>query len=736
MRIRRRLLAALLALGAVATGSLRAQDGATDADDGVPSIVDIEERKAADPAEMSVEELWQQGLYYIRTANADAARSHIEAILNRDVDPKTAYALSLRPPEAMTQLTRGSHLPGLDEPIAKLRKLIEKGYRARRADAERIKNAINMLDGGLESYNLGRSRLIESGEYAVPYMIQKLLAADVSDKMRARIVNVLPAIGKDAVRPLSAALQTEDEGLQEVLANALGRIQYPHAAPRLAELMNREGVLDKAAQTARNALLACAGKSALGKSTAELYYRYAEKYYDRAESLRPDSRSATGNVWRWREGLGLVHIAVPRAIFCDIYAKRMARLALEHDETFYAAVPLWLSAAFNAEANLPPGEVNPLQRAGQPPARFYALASSPEYLQQVVQRALEDHNTPVALSTLKALVRIIGADSIVDARPIVAALTYPDREVRFFAAVSLAEANPEHRFDGAQMVLPILAGALRQPGKQIVLLICADLEQRNLLKGHLRQKGYKVIEAAEADKAMAAAQEYGGADAAVIGARPSAEQVVKLLRSDARYVRLPMVVAHDVPSARKLAEDDPTVSVVPDEPEPDRLTTSIAQTIRASVGRPLSPDEAARWAVAAAEAIERLGRRGSGVYDLSLILPALRQALGGGPAEVRQAAARALGAIDAAPAQQAVARTGNDTDAPDPVRLSAYRALSESLRMYGNALTEGLIDGVRSVAQNADESQPMRQAAAEAFGAMGLESEDIVPFIRATHATD
>ena len=58
---------------------------------------------------------------------------------------------------------------------------------------------------------------------------------------------------------------------------------------------------------------------------AQLCYDLAEKYYYGAESLQPDIRYETANVWYWQEGFGLTYKSVPRRIFSDIYAMRTAR---------------------------------------------------------------------------------------------------------------------------------------------------------------------------------------------------------------------------------------------------------------------------------------------------------------------------------------------------------------------------------------------------------------------------
>ena len=114
----------------------------------------------------------------------------------------------------------------------------------------------------------------------------------------------------------------------------------------------------------------------LQRPLAQLYYELALRFYYRAESLVPDVRSSTANVWFWDEELGgLIYKAVPRQIFCDLYAMRMARLALEHDPKFYPAVSLWLAANLKRQVDAG-GRVDPTRTPNEPSATFYVLAAA------------------------------------------------------------------------------------------------------------------------------------------------------------------------------------------------------------------------------------------------------------------------------------------------------------------------------------------------------------------------
>jgi hypothetical protein len=678
----------------------------------------------------SLADNWDNLLYYIKLARPDLAKSYAQAILDAKALAKDVYMVSVKTPDSQITLGKGARLEGMKEPIASLLKVIEDGYQAQRGDPEEIKRSIEMLNESPRAFLIGQERLAASGEFALPQLLQKLALPGNDDKtisLREHILTVLPKLGKEAVRGLSEALQTTDPRLQEDLAMTLGSIEYPQAAPALKELLTRKGVLERVAKVAHEALIRVAGPEAVAMTLAQIDNDWAGKYYYQLESIRPDDRSQTANVWYWKEGLGLVYKPVPRQILCDVYAMRLARLALAADPTFSAAVPLWLSADIKRQADLPAGAVDPTRPGDQPSPSFYALASSPKYLQMVLSVAIKDGNTAVALSAVQALAKTATAQSLVQpaaggAQPLVEALTYHDRTVRFNAAMALALALPQQKFTADELVITVLDNALRQTGKKTALVIASVEATRNALKDAVRAAGYEVIDVADSSAALTAARATPGVDIAVVGDAPAPSATIAALREDPAFAALGVViVAPENQKLRTFVKSDKKSAIVADAKD---LGPAIEDAGKLAGGKALTVDESSQWAVQAAGAIRLIGLTNSPVYDAKRSVPTLSAALNDERAPVRVAAAKALAVLSPpADAQQALATLALST-APEDVRIEAFGALSESLRRFGNQLKSEQSDAVLKVV-NGKDSQPLREAAAQALGAMNLSSDKV-----------
>jgi len=676
-------------------------------------------------------ELWADTLHYIKLARADLAKTYAEAILASGAQPREIYAVSVTTPTYRATLARGEKLPGMAETIQKLRKIIEQGYEAERADPEQIARSIEMLGQSLSAYELGVRRLNVSGEYALPQLIQKLTDPKASNLLKERIVTMLPKLGKEAVRPMAAALRTDDAKLQEWLAISLGRIGYPHCVPQLKELMERDGVLDSTKRAARGAIVSCAGAKALEKSVAELYYDLAERYYYQAESVRPDMRYDTANVWYWRANLGLTYKVAPSPIFCDVYAMRYSERALQHDPEFHPAVSLWIAANLRKEADLPADAADPT-RGERPSAEYYALASPAQYLQHVLARAMKDHSEPVAVGAIKALARTAGSENLVEPvaggmQPLVQALRYPNRRVQFGAGLALAGALPAKPIGRGQdelLVMDVLSKALRQTGQKRAVLIAGG-EAANAMKDTLRGAGYDVIHEPELTRALAAAATSAGVDLVVLAGMTDATDEVARLRSEAPMAIVPIVLAVDTNKMNRLAKRDGRIAILP---EGGNLAEAADNALTLGVGRPISPEEATDYAVRSAKAVEKLTLTANRVLNASLARPALIEALADPRAAVRVAAAEALAAMADSDAQRAIAGLATRNDVDEPVRIAAFQALSASLRAHGNLLTDSLAQAVMAVVEGQG-SPELLNAAAQAAGAMGLPSDKIISLI-------
>ena len=693
-------------------------------------------QEAPSPQGKDIEQLWEDFLHYIRIARGDLAQSFGQAIIESGVEPKEIYLLSVETRGTSAAFSRGARLEGLAAIIGRIRQMIERGHEALRQDPEQIANSIELLAGTVRGYKMGARRLAESGEYALPQLIQKLRDPATPMTLRERITEVLPGLGKNAVRPLSVALQAKDPGLIEVITSALARIEYPHAAARLKELVQRPELLPRTRRAAENALFACGGESAMSKTVAGLYYDQAVSYYYEKPSVAPDIRYGAANVWYWLEGRGLTYRVVPREVFCDIYAMRMCRLALKHDENFYPAVSLWVAANLKRMADLPEGASDPTYGDQTPNPTYFALASSARYLQHVLARGLKDGNAAVAKGAIVALAQTAGAKNLVEpipggAQPLVEALSYPDRHVRFLAAVSLANALPAKRFNGYQSVMPQLVQAIRQTGQKRALMIVAEEELANRAKDAVRAAGYEVIDNPDSSTAIAEAHRSAGIDVVVLAARPDPVEVISTLRRDAVFSTLPVLMVGTTEAIKTLAAKDRRIVQLDASADDQVIADGLAEASSLAAGEEITDQQAAEWAVRAANAVEYVGATSNKVYDITRAAGALADAADDPREEVRLAALAALAVMDLADAQRAIAKVAGDQANDENVRITAFNDLSASLRRFGNQLTDELAEAVIQVVTG-EGSTELLNAAAQALGAMNLPSEKVKSLIMQT----
>ncbi|MFP4356353.1 MAG: HEAT repeat domain-containing protein [Phycisphaerae bacterium] len=680
----------------------------------------------------SLEDAWSQMLHYIRIGNVDMTQSYGQYILQQNPEPMAVYNLSadrvgLREGEnAMQVLTRGLRLPSeaVNQTLGQIMKLINRGYTDLRRDDAQIVKSIEMLSGTLEQYETGRKRLIESGEYALPRLISVLTQSD-DKNLRARVASVLGDMPKEAIRGLTMALQSDEPNVVKTVAGALARIGYPWSAPRLKEALAREDLVEEARNSVREALVAVAGSSALQKPLAQVWYDWSERYYSEAESLMPDPREDEAFIWYWNDSWKTVEkVSVPRPIFNEVYAMRFSRKALQVDPDFYRAIPLWIAAITRRQVQLPEGQSDPLIDDNELHAADYVLATSPEYLQQALARAMDDEDTEVAFRIIEGLAKTQGTSSLVQslpggAQPLVSAMTYPSRRVRFLAAISLANAQPQKSFTGDQLVLPTLGLALRQTGDKTAMLVGAD----NELKAAIRDQGYNILEADDATSAVTEALDAAGVDVFVLGPGADLAEVMGKIQQQPTLQGTAVVIASSGPDVRVLQRRYKRVAGIGRNVDQEMLAAGLKQATEGAVGTILDPAEANTWAQRAADAIYTLSLDDT-IFSLSMVVEPLKTALGSNSADVQAAAARALGGIETVEAQQALADAGLDAGKPESVRIAAFQAASRSLQKFGNRLKDDQAQAVVQLVVS-DASRDLRNAAAQALGSMNLASDRI-----------
>ncbi len=417
----------------------------------------------------SLEDNWNDFLHYIKIGRFDLAKEYAQTVLDSNPEPVKVLALSEENPQGYTILSKASENPHdleLAEFSGKLLAVIEQGRFIRRTDPKIIVAEIKRLNTTTRGRIAAVKRLRDAGEYAIMYMLDAM-ADKPSKKELANIIWALPQIGRDAIRPFVSALQTEDVAIKSEIIKALGKIAYPQSLAYLKFIIEN----DSSAELRKPAVQSISeiDPAALEIPAAQLFYQLAENYYYHRESLAPAQDADFANIWFWDAANGrLSREKVDKSYFHELMAMRACEWSLKADPGFGKAIGLWLAAYFKAQSAgvSMPGYFG----QGHANAMVYATTAGPEYLHQALARAIRDNNAYVALGAVEALATTAGEKSLLYTtgadQPLLEALSFGHRAVRYSAAIAIAAAGPREGFAESKLVVENLAEALARDAKQ------------------------------------------------------------------------------------------------------------------------------------------------------------------------------------------------------------------------------------------------------------------------------
>ncbi len=415
----------------------------------------------------SVEDNWNDFLHYLKIGRLDMAKGYAEAVLESEPDPVELLALSDENPQGYAILQRANETaPDIElvELSGEILDIIEQGRFIRRTDAKIIAEEIRRLSSTMRGRLAAVKRLENAGEYAIVYMVDAL-TDDSRKEEWANIIWALPQIGRDGIRPLVASLQTENIGLKAEVIKALGKIGYSQSLSHLKYVVENSG--SKELRALATLSIREIDPAGLKIPAAHLFFQLGEKYYYHGESLQPAEDADFANVWFWDSGnRRLVLEKVDKSYFNELMVMRTCEWALKADPGFGQAIGLWLAAYCEAEST---GLYMPEYFGeGHADMMTYATTAGPEYLHQALARAMKDRNAYVALCAVEALATTAGEKSLLYrlgiAQPLVQALLFNDRAVRYSAAIAIGAAGPKQSFPESKVVIANLAEALSGSG--------------------------------------------------------------------------------------------------------------------------------------------------------------------------------------------------------------------------------------------------------------------------------
>lgn len=646
----------------------------------------------------------------------------------------------------------------IGENAARVMDLVARAHKIQRMRPSRIRGNIALLNGTPMQRKVGLERLIESGEYAVPWMLETLADPDEKE-LYPFIVRALPSLGKRALNPLIEGLGIEDPRIRGLVVQTLGRIGYPQALPYLQRIVEdpdeNPAVRDAAVMAVRDIIVS--DPSVREQKAADLFVDLAEQYYANEESLQPDPREPAANVWFLRRGF-LVPVEVPHNIYMVVMCMRAAEDALALSPDRPSVIALWLAANFRREAGMGLDvqseevvETLDMTRPFEfPRSVYFARIFGPRVAQISLHRGVRDRDRNVALGSIAALNVTAGPAAMVEpADPgglsLAAALSFPDTLVRIRAGLALGGALPTSGFRGSEHVVPVLASALSLSGVRHYLVVEPNTRAREAIVGELTREGARVVAADRLTPALEQAhRELTHLDGIVLATDIRGPHVIEALRQldrDPRFSLAPIVLLvkrDDALLGNQAREADPRIGLVFDTSDDglppadvlDQLRTQIEHVAPRFGYEPLTGELALELALGAARTLHTIAVSGTPVLDTAVAETALIQALSQPDENLRVACARALSLIGSADAQEAIASVALDPAEGESLRIAAYDALAESARRFGARLHEGQTQELIEQATT-DPNLTLRTAASQTMGAMNLPGQTAAEIILA-----
>ena len=686
---------------------------------------------------------WDDFMHYAILGRFDLTEQFGQALL--DLSPSAELLLELAESDQYKHSYRSLSLMQGQESLQaialQVSMLIEEGRSIKRADVNRISMEVKRLSSAtLRGRMLAINRLKDSGEWAVPVMIEAL--RDPSRQEEYSVIRqALPELGKSAVNPLLVVIQECDNlNVLLVASEVLGKIGYRSAIPYMLEVLESDQSAELKATALKALNLIDRSNSSAQMTAAQAFRQLGEDYYNHLATLAVPAHQEFANVWFWDDSRGLYREAVGRESFDELMVMRCCESALLLDRNLGSASSLWISGFFRLEAE---GNTYPNYFIeNHADAGTYALNAGPEILHQVLVRALSDNNRPVALMAITALRLNSGQKSLLyslgSQQPLIEALSYPDREIRFSAALALAGSLPSAPFDRSELVLPILTEALQQKGRLYALIVDGNQQRRTALVGQIQTAGIftEIVSGDSFGGAMEDARRLPSFDLIVLAAdiaQPGIAETMSLIQQDSRMAYSPVMLIVDSSSltmAHQMQKQYRFMGVAFEQQTADYIIAEADEILNRNQTRKFTPQLADIYATNAAVVMQNLAVTNNKVLNLKDGEAALIEAaLTEDRTEIQVAATSTLARLDSTAAQRTIVTLALDSQREMPIRQMAMQNLSISAKAFGSLLSMDDIAALYAIVSSKTVDNTLRNLASQAYGSLNLPSAIISQLI-------
>lgn len=682
------------------------------------------------------EQLLKDYIHYVLIARTDLARGSARALIDSGITPADLYRMidELDVSDRLVDaLDRSARIAELQEVAGQLQSMVRQGRIDVARDPNEIERHINNLDGSARARLMAREGLVAAGEYAVPQLLD-VLRSSASVAKQSAVRAVLVEIGRQAVTPLTTILPHVDPVLQEQIALMLGQIGWDHAQPALLALIQNARTEPRVRQVAQQAYEQLGGSPS--SSLVDLWVGLGEQYWAEYESLVAWPDEPMNNIWMYvPANLSLTMVPVPTEIFHEVMAMRTSENALRVAPDSDDALALWIASNFRRMDQLPADAEDATYGDDRRIPQYYAMAAGPRINQMVLGRAVADLNSELSRHAIEALRSTAGSVSLImnesGGSPLVAAIDFPERRVRFEAALALAKALPTSSFPKADRVIPILAGAIIEGDATYAAVIADNDEDQRTLRSLLEEMGFTVIAPQPTfDALRPELVNMAGVDLFMVDLPvDEALQTVQQIRTSNWVTSAPVMLrvsSDDALGVQQAIEDDFRTDIVRTGVTETAMTAAVNSLVERTLGALITSEEAEQYSADALRTIRDVALSGSRVYNVADAESALTDAIYTFDGELRLLAGEALSWVNTPSAQQTLIAAA--LAEPDEfMQISFLTNVADSARRFGSAADRSQVAQLRELVQKSD--GPVGTAAATAYGALNLPPSDLVPLV-------
>lgn len=529
------------------------------------------------------------------------------------------------------------------------------------------------------------TKLAQAGPYAMPVLIE-LVRQQESNVSLQMVEAAMARLGNDAEEPLLALLGAPDPLLQGVAARVLGKISSRRAS---LHLMRPYFIGQTDAQQAAAGVfqeLRSVPSSVYG--AAELLTKRAKHHLDGNPPIKTDVDD-TIEMWTWSaEQNSVVPNVLNSKAAGAVTAARLARDAYELYPNLDTA-RLLLVSRLQVDQSL--GGLDELLPKGIGSAYQIGRAQGITAACSALEYSLDNGHEAAAVGACELISHLCHASPEAGSgwTPLVRALQYPSRRVRYAAVRSIMKIDPRQRFVGSSFLMEALIDLAKASGSPGAVVGMPRRDANDNLSGLLSSMGFSVAQANEGRPLLKLATSSSDYDVLFVSdsvSLPAAGETIQQLRKHPYTKNLPIVLMarnDNIERATRIAYIDHMTLVLPEFADEQALIATLEKAEAFVKGSSVTPTQRlaqARDAIAWLTHLAQYSQTYSW-YDLQRAENvALRAALQPG---LSQAAVTLLGYLGGAKAQQQLVELVGQRGASADDRQRAATAFTEAVVRHG-----------------------------------------------------